>query len=127
MIDVVVKIKRRQRQPNERWRRKMFGAEVLPKHLRPLDVIIAVKIAAADRASGKLQPPKNHADSDRAGDEISSAHGCLRFDQICQRVFRFDLSAVRRFLKLFHVVFEKKCEKKGQQINEGEERSTSSY
>ena len=106
VIDVVARIKRRQRQPNERRRRKMFCAEVLPKHLRPLDVIIAVKIAAANRASGKLQPPKNHADGDRAGDEISSAHGCLRFDQICKSAFRFDLKAVRRFLKLFHVVIE---------------------
>src|SRR5437763_4478348 len=85
----------------------MFCAEVLPKHLRPLDVIIAVKIAAADRVSGKLQPPKNHADGDRAGDEISSAHGCLRFDQICQRAFWFDLNVVRWFLKVFHVVIEK--------------------
>src|SRR5260370_34113266 len=85
----------------------MFGAEVLPKHLRPLDVVIAVKIAAADRLSGKLQPPENHADGDRAGDEISSAHGCIRFNEICQRAFRFDLNVVRRFLKLFHVVIEK--------------------
>src|SRR5438876_7938259 len=106
----------------------MFGAEVLPKHLRPLDVIVAVKIAAADRASGKLQPPKNHADGDGAGDEISSAHGCLRFDPICQCAFRFDSSAVRRFLKLFHVVFERNAKKKkGQQINRGEERWTYFY
>src|SRR6267143_1256215 len=85
----------------------MFSAEVLPKHLRPLDVIIAVKIAAADRARGKLQPPKNHTDGDGAGDEIGSAHGCLRFNQIGECAFRFDLNAVRRFLKLFHVVIEK--------------------
>src|ERR1043165_5685913 len=48
MIDVLPGVERRQRQPRKR-RRKMTRPQVVPNQARPLDVIVAVEISAADR------------------------------------------------------------------------------
>ena len=58
VIDVIVSIKRRQREPGECGRKKMFRLHVVPQHARPFDVVITVKVAAADSLSCILETPK---------------------------------------------------------------------
>ena len=54
MIDVLSRRESCQRKPGKARRTKMAGAHVVPKQTGPLDVVIAVKITAANTAGGKL-------------------------------------------------------------------------
>src|SRR6266851_399496 len=73
VIDVIAGIQRRQRQPGKGgW--EMLRAHVFPKQARPFDVIVAVKVAAADRLSLALQQPEHQRNCDRPDEEIGDAH-----------------------------------------------------
>ena len=47
MIYVVFRIERSKRKPAKRWW-KVMGAQRLPEHAAPLDVIVAVEVSAAN-------------------------------------------------------------------------------
>ena len=78
MVNVILRIQRRQWQPGERGR-KMTGADVVPQESRPLDVIVPVVIAATDRRGRILKPPKNQQDSDCPHQKIRGAYGTFGF------------------------------------------------
>ena len=68
-------------------------AERLPQHLTPLDMVIAVKIAAANRIGGKLQLPKNQPDSDGAGAQLDRTQSGLRLKKRRKMFLSFHLPA----------------------------------
>lgn len=74
MIHIVFWVEGGQRQPRE-CRRKSLTLDRLPKCLGPLDVVVAVEVAATDRRSRELELPENHPDRDRAGDELNDSYG----------------------------------------------------
>lgn len=47
----------------------------MPELARPVDVIVTVKITAADGGSGKLKLPENDADSDCADYKLDDSEG----------------------------------------------------
>ena len=63
MVHIVFRIEGGQREPGE-CGRKLAALDRFPKHSRPLDVIVTIKVAAADGGSGKLELCKNEANRD---------------------------------------------------------------
>ena len=63
MIDEVSGIQCGQRQPDES-RREVSLSQRFPEQAAPLDVIVAVKVSAADRVRGKLESPEDEANGD---------------------------------------------------------------
>jgi hypothetical protein len=66
MIDVLVGIQRRQRQPGEdRW--KASVTQSFPKHPTPLNVVITIEVATANRIGGELKSPEYQSNNDCSG------------------------------------------------------------
>ena len=66
MVYIIFGIQRGERKPGEGGR-KLSNFHRLPKRPRPLDVVITIKVAAADRGCRPLKSPENDADGDGAG------------------------------------------------------------
>ena len=67
MIDVVARVECCKRQPGKD-RRETAVPQTLPEHSAPPDVVITVKVAAANRVTGKLQAPEDETDDHRGGE-----------------------------------------------------------
>ena len=92
VIDVVPCIKRSQRQPRK-GRRKVMIAQRLPQYVTPLNMIVTVKISAADRISRELQLPEHQTDGNGAGAELNYAQGGLRLKKNRKMEWSFHLPA----------------------------------
>ena len=74
VIHIVFWIQRREREPRK-LRREGFALHSFPECLRPPYVIVAVKIAAADRRSRKLELVENGTDNEGAYYKLDDANG----------------------------------------------------
>ena len=81
MIDVVVGVEGGQRQPGKH-RRETVVAQRLPEHPAPLNVVVTIEIATANRISRNLQTPEYEADYDCSGAHLSAASRILELRRI---------------------------------------------
>ena len=63
----------------------MPTTEPLPKQVTPLDVVIAVKISAADGRQGKLEPPENKPDRQSTDGKIKEAQALNHAESLTDR------------------------------------------
>ena len=58
----------------------MSALDSFPERSRPLDVIVTIKIAAADRGGRKLELPEKEADHNGADEKLDDSDGRLRLE-----------------------------------------------
>lgn len=68
-------------------------AERLPQHLAPLDVVIAIKVAAANCVGRKLQLPEDQADGNGPSAQLNGARGRFRLKKSGKMFCSFHLPA----------------------------------
>src|SRR5947209_7725856 len=76
MVNIIVRVECGERQPDKLWR-EMPLPHSLPEQTAPLDVIVAVKVAAADRLRSVLQLAYYKTYYDCAEDQKDSLYGRL--------------------------------------------------
>ncbi len=74
MVHIVLRIECREREPRK-LRREHSAFHSFPKRARPFDVIVTVKITAADCRSRELKLPEEDADGDGARYKLDDANG----------------------------------------------------
>src|SRR5437868_4890804 len=98
MICVSLRIERRERQPLE-GRREMSGPHSFPEQTTPLDVIVAVEVAAADGLRGVLQLAEDESDDDCAEEQERGGVSRLLPEETFAPLRRpLDLDVCYRFL-----------------------------
>src|ERR1700752_1094401 len=111
VIDIVSGIQGGQRQPGEGWGTKVFCFDVFPKQARPLHVVIAVEITAANRSGRKLKSPEQNSNGQCAYAEFGGAHRGLAFHPSSEAICARRISdSWRGFLEIFHC--ERECRNK---------------
>jgi len=106
MIDVILRVQRRQREPREGGR-KLPPLDSFPEQLAPTDVIVTVIITAADCARRELQPPEDQPYDHRADAEIQPrprplAGQSAPLNSRFRRARRFAGDTVAEFLDALH-------------------------
>ena len=80
VIDVIVWVEGRQRQPGEnRWKDSV--SQPFPQQAAPLNVVVAVVVATANRVGGKLESPEYQPNSYCRRAHLDGAHCSLGFQR----------------------------------------------
>src|SRR3954469_23737075 len=103
MVDVIVRVQRRQREPDKCWR-KMAVADAVPQQRAPANVVIPIEIATANRFCRELKIDEHPADQQGAEKKMQRAITLIdQFKRVGFSLSRlFDCEVVRELVNFLH-------------------------